>query len=181
MRGGILLSFFLLLSLHTAVTGRWKGGSSPTRAPAAALLDDFPVGDSALRLIGHARPDAQGDAWVVGRHKGIQEHQEVEDAVLPQGVLHLRGGMPETAGPPSTDGGLRVCATCHAVETQASLGHCKISQLFFCAGKECRRQHWQANKYVPCPLPPSLTVQYRIDSRSNQWRLCMSRTPTSKD
>ena len=162
MRGGILLSFFLLLSLHTAVTGRWKGGSSPTRAPAAALLDDLPVGDSALRLIGHARPVAQGDVWIVGRHKRIQEHQEVEDAVLPQGVLHLRGGMPETAGPPSTDGGLRVCATCHAVETQASLGHCKISQLFFCAGKECRRQHWQANKYVPCPLPPSLTVQYRM-------------------
>jgi hypothetical protein len=162
MRGGILLSFFLLLSVHTAVTGRWMGGSLPTMAASAALMDEFSVGDSALQLFGHARPDAQGDAWIVGGHKGRQEHLEVGDAVLPQGILHLRGGMPETAGPPSTDGGLRACATCHAIETQVSLGHCKISQLFFCAGKECRKQHWLANKCVPCPLPQSLTVRDRM-------------------
>jgi hypothetical protein len=68
--------------------------------------------------------------------------------------LHLRGGvdpnpgkvdvMP-TAGPPSTDGKLRTCAQCGAVETRVSLGHCKITELYFCAKTECRKQHWRAN------------------------------------
>lgn len=144
MRGGILLLIFLLLSMHTAGTGCWRGGSSTIQAPVTVLLDDSPVGNSALQLAGHRRPDAQSGLCIVGGHIGKQRHQGGV-AVMSQRVLQLRGGM-LAAGPSSTDGQLRACATCHAVETQATLGHCKISQLFFCAGKECRKQHWQANK-----------------------------------
>jgi hypothetical protein len=64
--------------------------------------------------------------------------------------MHLRGGAANqvlpTAGPPAEDGKLRACAQCGALETRVTLGHCKITQLFFCARTECRRQHWKANE-----------------------------------
>jgi hypothetical protein len=65
-------------------------------------------------------------------------------------LMHLRGGAADqvlpTAGPPSEDGKLRSCAQCGALETRVTLGHCKITQLYFCARTECRRRHWRANE-----------------------------------
>jgi hypothetical protein len=65
-------------------------------------------------------------------------------------LVHLRGGAADqvlpTAGPPGEDGKLRSCAQCGALETRVTLGHCKITQLYFCARTECRRQHWRANE-----------------------------------
>ena len=65
-------------------------------------------------------------------------------------LVHLRGGAADqvlpTAGPPAEDGKLRSCAQCGALETRVTLGHCKITQLFFCARTECRKRHWKANE-----------------------------------
>ncbi len=64
--------------------------------------------------------------------------------------MQLRGGAADqvlpTAGPPAEDGKLRACAQCGALETRVTLGHCKITQLYFCARTECRRRHWKANE-----------------------------------
>ncbi len=71
------------------------------------------------------------------------------------GPLYLRGGSESyvlpAAGPPAEDGQLRSCTMCGALETQATLGHCKITNLHFCASTDCRKKHWLANKCVICP------------------------------
>jgi hypothetical protein len=63
--------------------------------------------------------------------------------------LRLRGGSESVLpppGPPSNDGKLKSCAQCGALETRTTLGRCLITELYFCAKSECRKQHWNSNK-----------------------------------
>ncbi|KAJ1495262.1 hypothetical protein T484DRAFT_1763349 [Baffinella frigidus] len=73
--------------------------------------------------------------------------------------LRLRGGAERASerrgpvvlpppGPPLPGGELRTCAHCSALETASTLALCMVTDLHFCRGGDCRRDHWRENKEV---------------------------------
>ena len=46
------------------------------------------------------------------------------------------------------DGELRKCTHCSAQEDTKTLALCLVTDLYFCRGGDCRRDHWRANKDI---------------------------------
>ena len=106
------------------------------------------------------RVQAQGHAAVVrasvgalalrGGGSGADEVRELAEAmgatVLGGSQTGAGAAVLPAAGPPPRPGEIRRCAHCNSTEFAATLAFCRVTELHFCMQKQCRKDHWSANK-----------------------------------
>lgn len=146
-----LLAILIFLSTQAVGTGWWVGTSSSSFAPSpqgqvqrGVVHSGVDHADSVVDALSGSGVDWGGQGQL-DRMRGFR----IEDDFGFPRSLQLRGGDPTVLpapGDPNRDGSLRKCAACNTAETQVTLGHCKITELHFCAGTECRKIHWLGNK-----------------------------------
>ena len=102
---------------------------------------------------GHAAQVVRASVGALALRGGGSGADEVRELAEAMGATVLGGtqtgagaAVLPAAGPPPRPGEIRRCAHCNSTEFAATLAFCRVTELHFCMQKQCRKDHWSANK-----------------------------------